>query len=237
VTDADRRAARLARYEELRAQRPALFANPPEAAYEILTDPADQSAVTEIMAAQMRERGLPEANGDVGVVYEDSYFILIRDAVRYRDGETGSYVRLLNAAVGTNAAVLPIFADGQVALVRHFRHGSRRWHWEIPRGFAEPGADGAATARTELVEEIGVRADRVRLLGVLDDDGEPAEIYAAEIDAAGPDAVLQAEAVEGIDEIRLVTIAELTRMVAEREITDAFALAAYAFAVAAGLVK
>jgi ADP-ribose pyrophosphatase len=234
-----RRSVRLRRYGELREQRPHLFANPPGAAYEILFDRADQEAVADEAAAALRSKGKPEEYGDIGVVYEDPYIILIRDAVRFRTGRRGPYIRILSTETGTNAAVLPVLADGRLLLVSHFRHASRRWHWEIPRGFSEPGADGATTAMQELWEEIGVRVTEVHLLGSFSTDAEADEIYLAEISAeavAGP--TLPAGAVEeGIDEMRLVTVTELERMIAEGEITDGYVLAAYAFAVARGLLR
>jgi ADP-ribose pyrophosphatase len=231
-----RRSQRLSRYDELRSERPHLFVNPPGAAYEILFDRADQAAVADEAAAALRSNGRPEEYGDIGVVYEDPYVIVVRDAVRFRTGKRGAYIRFLGAETGTNAAVLPLLSDGRVLLIRHFRHHSRQWHWEIPRGFSEPGADGAATARQELWEEIGVRVEEVHLLGSLATDAEPDEIYLAELapeSVAGP--TLPAGATEeGIDELRLVTVAELGRMIAGGEIVDGYVLAAYAFGVASG---
>jgi ADP-ribose pyrophosphatase len=238
VTSADRRAGRLARYAEIQRQRPYLFENPAGAAYRILLDPADQAAVADEAAAALRAAGKPEEYGDIGVVYEDPYIILVRDAVRYRNGRRGAYIRILGTDAGTNAAVLPVLPDGRVLLVRHFRHASRRWQWEIPRGFAERGAGGAATAMQELWEEIGVRVAEVRLLGSVSTDAEADEVYLAEItpeQVAEP--VLPSGAVEeGIDEMRLVTQERLRRMIAGGEITDGYVLAAYAFAAARGLL-
>jgi ADP-ribose pyrophosphatase len=124
--------------------------------------------------------------------------------------------------------------------VRHFRHATRRWHWEIPRGFGEPGTDAAASARRELDEEIGAEAAKlVPLGGVHVDTGgttNRTELFAAPLtEVPGPpppDAVA-----EGIDEIRLVTAAELAGMIATGEISDSFTLAAYARAVVLGLLS
>jgi len=87
-----RRSAKLARYEELRAQRPHLFHNPDGGAYEILFDRADQDHVSDEAAAALRERGRPEEYGDVGVAYEDPYLIVVRDAVRFPGGRRGAFV-------------------------------------------------------------------------------------------------------------------------------------------------
>jgi ADP-ribose pyrophosphatase len=231
MTTAD---SRLDRYDQLRAERPAEFVNPPGAAYEIIFDRSAQLACGETWSAWSRERGRPAEYGAMGVVYEDKYFIAVRDTVRFRDGSIGPYFRLLGAVDGAGAATLPMLADGRLLLVRHFRHESRGWCWEIPRGFADPDDEGGpATAARELAEETGVAAGRVELLGRLDDT----EIYLARLDAADlPTTPPGGAAAEGIDETRLVTPAELTTMLANGEITDGFLLAAYAFATARGLL-
>jgi len=230
MTTAD---SRLDRYDQLRAERPALFANPPGAAYEIIFDRAAQLACGETWAAWSRERGRPAEYGDMGVIYEDKYFIAVRDTVRFRDGRVGPYFRLLGAVDGAGVGILPMLADGRLLLVRQFRHELRGWCWEIPRGFADPGdGGGTATAARELTEETGATATRIELLGRLDES----EIYLARLDDAGLPARPPGEAtVEGIDGTRLVTPAELTAMLANGEITDSFLLAAYAFATARGL--
>ncbi|RZU76019.1 ADP-ribose pyrophosphatase [Micromonospora kangleipakensis] len=233
--DQERREQRLARYDELRAERPGLFANPPGAAFEIVFDRASQLAAAETAAEQLRAEGRPAEYGDMGVVYEDRFAILVRDTVRFRDGKIGPYIRLLGADSGTGAAILPMLNDGQILLVRHFRHGLRGWQWEIPRGFSEGGADGATTAARELAEEIGVATAKIEPLGRLAAEGAFDEIYLARLAADTLPVMLPAEAVtEGIDERRLCTSAELAAMIAAGEITDQYLLAAWAFATAKG---
>ncbi|WP_155370541.1 NUDIX hydrolase [Catellatospora vulcania] len=134
--------------------------------------------------------------------------------------------------------MLPVLPDGRILLVRHFRHATRRWHWETPRGFAEPGADGAATAAREIEEEVGVPADEVIFLGALDvDTGAEVggdEIYLARL-ARVPEEHPAGAAEEGIDEFRAVTADEFTQMIRDGRLGDAFTLAAYAYAQVRGL--
>ncbi|WP_446216356.1 NUDIX hydrolase [Micromonospora sp. IBHARD004] len=185
----------------------------------------------------LRAEGKPEDYGDIGVIYEDRYVMVVRDAVRFRDGELRPYIRMVGAVVGTGAAVLPVFADGRMLLVRHFRHEMRTWQWEIPRGFAEPGADGAATAARELEEEVGMTVEKVELLGCLAGDGGMDEIYLARLEEGGLPDDIPADAVyEGIDDRRLVIREELAGMIAAGEVTDAYLLAAFAFGTAKGLL-
>jgi len=173
----------------------------------------------------------------MGVVYEDQYILLVRDTVRFRDGQVGAYIREFDTDPGAGAAVLPLLPDGRLLLIRHFRHGLRDWQWEIPRGFSEAGADGATTAARELAEEIGVDGVRVEPLGRIAADGARTEIFLARLAAGSLPAALSWEACsEGIDERRLCTPAELAGLIAAGEITDEFLLAAWAFATAKGVL-
>ncbi len=55
-------------------------------------------------------------------------------------------------------AIVPVTADGQVLLVRQYRHAAGETLLELPAGTREPGEDPAETARRELAEEIGYAA-------------------------------------------------------------------------------
>jgi ADP-ribose pyrophosphatase len=232
---AARRAQRLARYDEIRAERPALFANPEGAAYELVFDPQVQEEVANRSAARLRELGRPEEYGDMGVIYEDAFFIAMRDTVRFRDGYTGPYIRWVAQAASEGAVVLPIFSDGRILLTRQFRHHIRDWQWETPRGFAEPGDEGSETAVRELREEIGITAEKVEFLGRLTDDN-PCELWLARLDVDSYAALPDGATIEGIDEFRLVTADELRDVIASGKVTDGGLLSAYAIATARGLL-
>ena len=61
--------------------------------------------------------------------------------------------------------VVPLTADGQVVLVRQYRHGIRRVTLEIPGGMVDANESPEAAALRELGEETGFVAERVRFLG------------------------------------------------------------------------
>ncbi len=79
---------------------------------------------------------------------EEDGLVMVRDVVRHPGGAGG----------------LPLFADGQVALVRQYRHPVGKEMLEIPAGRLEVGEDPAACAAREIEEEIGFRAGRVEKL-------------------------------------------------------------------------
>ena len=56
------------------------------------------------------------------------------------------------------AATVALDEQGQVCLLRQFRHAAGGWVWELPAGKLEPGEPPLHTAQRELVEEAGREA-------------------------------------------------------------------------------
>jgi ADP-ribose pyrophosphatase len=56
------------------------------------------------------------------------------------------------------SAMVPLFDDGKVALIKQYRHAVAAFLWEIPAGTLEPDEDALACARRELIEETGYEA-------------------------------------------------------------------------------
>ncbi len=62
-------------------------------------------------------------------------------------------------------AVVPLTADGDVVMVRQYRHPIGRYELEIPAGLLDvEGEDADAAAQRELVEEIRMAAGHLRRL-------------------------------------------------------------------------
>jgi ADP-ribose pyrophosphatase len=67
--------------------------------------------------------------------------------------------------LGQSAGIVPLTADGQIILVRQYRHVTQVFCWEIPGGGMHPGESPEETAQRELREETGYRARCLRRLG------------------------------------------------------------------------
>ncbi|MCU0935441.1 MAG: NUDIX hydrolase [Gammaproteobacteria bacterium] len=65
------------------------------------------------------------------------------------------------------AAVVALDAERRVCLLRQFRAPFEDWLWELPAGKIDPPEPAGETARRELEEEAGLRADQWRSLGTL----------------------------------------------------------------------
>ena len=61
--------------------------------------------------------------------------------------------------------VIPITEDGQVVLIRQYRHGISASTWEVPGGVIDRGEEPLRAAARELQEETGYAAEHVGLLG------------------------------------------------------------------------
>ncbi|MFH5832119.1 NUDIX domain-containing protein [Halalkalibaculum sp. DA3122] len=63
------------------------------------------------------------------------------------------------------SAVLPVFRDGDVMLVKQFRYPVAQIFYEVPAGKIDPGETADSTARRELKEEAGLTCQQFHYLG------------------------------------------------------------------------
>lgn len=98
------------------------------------------------------------------VVYDGALLHIRRDTVRL--GEDGrESVREWAFHPGASA-VVPLFSNGDTMLVRQYRHPARQEFLEVPAGkFDGPHETALDVARRELVEEVGLTAQRWTPLG------------------------------------------------------------------------
>lgn len=99
-------------------------------------------------------------------VYANPWMTVREDDVRRPDGTSGIYGVIDKPDY---ALVIPLDA-GRVHLVEQYRYAVGARRWEFPQGTAPDRADMEPTelARRELLEETGLVAGRLQLLGELD---------------------------------------------------------------------
>lgn len=62
------------------------------------------------------------------------------------------------------SAIVPLKDNGQVVLIKQFRHAAGGFIYEIPAGRLDKGEDPAACAARELEEEVGYKTRRLEKL-------------------------------------------------------------------------
>lgn len=160
-------------------------------------------------------------------VYRNNWLTLREDAIAHPDGSPGIY-----AVVDKPTYALVIAQDGhRFHLVEQFRYPLGLLRWEFPQGTApeQQHLDPADLAHRELREETGLRATHMEQLGVLD--------VAAGMSSQRGWVFLATGLSEGEHEreheeqdMRSAWFerAEVERMIASGEITDAQSIAAWA---------
>ncbi|WP_318200584.1 NUDIX hydrolase [Streptomyces sp. SCL15-4] len=235
------------RYEALRRVAPEWFREDPEG-IRILTDPAlIRDARRQVTTARLSGRGGPFGAlwarlraalrpVPAGVVSAGRYLWHLRDPVRFPDGRLGLYDRILPPPGSSpGVVVLPLAGpEERVVLIEHYRHATRSRHWELVRGFGDPGATPLENVTRELREEIAATPSELVPLGEVHPDtgllAHKVSLYAARVDGFG-----ELEKGEAIHRAIAVTPAEAEEMVADGRITDGFSIAALYRARLAGL--
>lgn len=97
----------------------------------------------------------PWSRLDREVLVENPWHRYCRDRYRLPDGGDGTYFYVDMAG---SCGVVPLFADGTVALLRVHRYLLGETLWEWPIGGMAPGEEPVEVARKELREEAGLTA-------------------------------------------------------------------------------
>ncbi len=129
------------------------------------------------------------------------------------------------------ALVIPVTPDGQVVLVRQYRHGVRQVVLEIPGGVLDDGESPEASAARELREETGYAAESIRLVGKMFpnpaiNNADVHVLLAERCRVAGNQSL---DPFERIDVI-LRPLADIPAMIAAGEIRHGLVIAAFALA-------
>lgn len=150
---------------------------------------------------------------DVGIVRKDRFWMWLNDAVKFSNGKYGIFGRILwlkhlDGIAGV--AVMPILPDGRIVLNRNYRHATRSWEYELPRGMLEKGETVLEGALREVREETGMIVNKCVFLGnMAPDSGLTANIvpiYMATVTAQGEAIPEESEAIEAIEAFTLEEI-------------------------------
>lgn len=89
------------------------------------------------------------------VVHEGRVFDVVREKIVLPSGMEQDLTIVDHPGA---VAIAAVDAQGEVLLVRQYRHACGDWLLEVPAGRVEPGEDRLSAAMRELEEETGFRA-------------------------------------------------------------------------------
>ncbi len=189
-----------------------------EGEIEVVTDPLKIKDVEKLQKARCLRLGMKDEEAmlasKIGVIADDMYWVFLRDAVIFPTGAEGTYNRLVWKSSLDNkpcgVAILPVMPDGKIATIVAFRHATRVWELEIPRGVRHPEEDEETAVKRELEEETGYFALETTLLGNMAPDSGMAStvtpVYVAKIGKQGVSNQDYSEAILGV---KLFTMNEI----------------------------
>ena len=154
---------------------------------------------------------------DSKYLWQSQWYNLRQDRLRTPEGREFTYTLVDHPGA---VWIVPVTANGQIALVWQYRHTVADWCYEVPAGGLSPGLTPEEVARRELLEEVGGTASELRYIGQFYTSNgisnEVAYVYLATGVELGE---THREPTE-LMEIRLVPVEEALRMAREGEITD-----------------
>lgn len=172
---------------------------------------ADQGEI-EILIDEEKMAAIEERCGrDVGVLKEDRYWIWVNDACKFPNGREGVYGRIFwirgLESFSQGVAVMPMTSEGKIVLNCNFRHSTRCWEIELPRGVVNKGETAEAAARREAREETGRMIGEMNLLGEVPPDtgvlSVTVPVFVAHVTDVGLQELEDSEAIEGILELSI----------------------------------
>jgi ADP-ribose pyrophosphatase len=124
-----------------------------------------------------------------------------------------------------SVVLLPITMEGEIILVKQYRHAIGRWAWELPAGTLKPDEEPKKAAARECQEEIGLIPAKLERLGAFFPtpgycDEEMNFYKATGLREPGPgDEKAEQDEDEDI-ETRAFSVTQLTAMIQSNEIID-----------------
>jgi len=144
---------------------------------EITTNPSEIKKIENHCYQRLLRKGYSSEEAkqysQVGIVAEDQYWMWVRDAVYFPGGVMGTYERIFwkTGLLGPSGAViLPVINNTKVVVNINFRHATRSWELELPRGGRNLEESAEEAAVRELKEETGCLVNKLTLLGSMAPD-------------------------------------------------------------------
>lgn len=100
------------------------------------------------------------------ITYEDQWLKVRTDRCAGQNGRVIDPFHVLEYPAWVN--VVALTAEGEIVLVRQYRHGVGQILLELPAGIVDPNDTPASAAMRELREETGFTAREVHLTGSMD---------------------------------------------------------------------
>lgn len=167
--------------------------------------------------AHAADKGLRETLQQAHTLLQGGFLTVRRDTVGLPDGTSATREFVVHPGA---VAVVPVFDDGRVVMVRQFRYPLGQVLLEFPAGKIDPGEPVWHCARRELREETGytarewARACRIHNAAAYSTEG--IEIWMARGLEPGPQALDAGEFLEVV----AMTEHELDRLAQAGELTD-----------------
>lgn len=109
-----------------------------------------------------KRQNLTEKKISSEIIYDGELLHVNKDIVELPDGNTS--VREWIKHPGASA-ILPVYENGDVMLIRQFRYPPRIEFLEVPAGKIDAGEAHEITARRELKEETGLECEHLECVG------------------------------------------------------------------------
>jgi len=147
-----------------------------------------------------------------------------------KEGVQGTYRWIeWNVGVDSGAAVFAMNESNDVVLINNYRHASREWRIELPRGIIKQGETAENCAWRESLEEVGIHGGEVVNLGKIEPDSGLARMTPSiilmknvKIDSSR----VRRDVSESIAGHICVPLAEVKRMIIKGEIIDGYLISA-----------
>lgn len=154
-------------------------------------------------------------------IYSDPWVTIYLNQHQHPDGSVNPYVWVKRK---NGVGIAAFTKDQKILLNKEFRHVINKSTWEIPGGGTESGEDLQESARRELFEETGIKADKFEKMGefypINSFNTETITLFSALIEETPPSkAGLESD--EEFKDQKFFPLTTALQMIDSGEITDA----------------